>query len=128
MPPVPRADVEPPPASLGGLFRPRAIAVVGASTRPGAIGLRAIRNLRQMGFEGAIFPVNPRHREGDGLRCMPSIEALPPGVDSVFIAIPAEQGPDVLDAAGRHGIRSAFVNASGYADGSTAGRVLQQRL
>jgi acetate---CoA ligase (ADP-forming) len=128
MPPVPRAEVEAPPASLDGLFRPRSIAVVGASTRPGAIGLRVIRNLRRMGFDGDIFPVNPRYREVEGLPCMPSIEALPPGVDSVFIAIPAEQGPDVLDAAGRHGIRSAFVNASGYADGSAAGRVLQQRL
>jgi acyl-CoA synthetase (NDP forming) len=81
-----------------------------------------------MGFAGDIFPVNPRYDEVEGLRCLPSIEALPQGVDSVFIAIPAEQGPDVLDAAGRHGISAAFVNASGYADGGPAGRALQQRL
>jgi acetate---CoA ligase (ADP-forming) len=128
MPPVPPAEVEASSGSLDRLFRPRSIAVVGASTRPGAIGLRVIRNLRRMGFEGDIIAVNPRYQEVEGLPCVPSVEALPPGVDSVFIAIPAEQGPDVLDAAGRHGIRSAFVNASGYADGSAAGRVLQQRL
>jgi acyl-CoA synthetase (NDP forming) len=114
-----------PPRTLERLFRPRSIAVIGASTRADAIGLRVIRNLRRMGFAGDIFPVNPRYREVEGLRCLPSIEALPPDVDCAFIAIPAEQGPDVLDAAGRHGIRTAFVNASGYAEGGAAGRALQ---
>jgi acetate---CoA ligase (ADP-forming) len=117
-----------PRQTLERLFRPRSIAVIGASTRADAIGLRVIRNLRRMGFAGDIFPVNPRYREVEGLRCLPSIEALPPDVDCAFIAIPAEQGPDVLDAAGRHGIRTAFVNASGYAEGGAAGRALQQRL
>jgi acyl-CoA synthetase (NDP forming) len=81
-----------------------------------------------MGFAGEIFPINPRHREVAGLPCLASIEALPPGVESAFIAIPAEQGPDALDAVGRHGIKTAFVNASGFADGGPEGRTLQQRL
>jgi acetate---CoA ligase (ADP-forming) len=81
-----------------------------------------------MGFTGEILPINPRYREVAGLPCLPSIEALPPGVESAFIAIPAEQGPDVLDAVGRRGIKTAFVNASGFADGGPEGRALQQRL
>lgn len=102
--------------------------MIGASTREDAIGFRVIRNLRQMGFRGEIFPVNPRYAEVAGLPCLPSVEALPAGVQSAFIAIPAEQGTDVLDAVGRHGIKTAFVNASGFADGGPAGRMLQQRL
>ena len=110
------------------LFRPRSIAVIGASTREDAIGFRVIRNLRAMGFAGEIIPVNPRYSEVAGLTCLPSVEALPIGVDSAFIAIPAQQVPDVLDAVGRHGIKTAFVNASGFADGGADGRALQQRL
>ncbi len=110
------------------LFRPRSIAVIGASTREDAIGFRVIRNLRAMGFAGEIIPVNPRYSKVAGLTCLPSVEALPIGVESAFIAIPAEQGPDVLDAVGRRGIKTAFVNASGFADGGTDGAALQQRL
>ena len=113
---------------LERLFRPRSIAVIGASTREDSIGFRVIRNLRSLGFAGEIFPINPRYREVAGLACLPSVEALPDGVDSAFIAIPAQQGPEVLDAVGRRGIRTAFVNASGFADGGAEGRAQQQRL
>jgi acetate---CoA ligase (ADP-forming) len=113
---------------LASLFRPRSIAVIGASTREDAIGSRVIRNLRRMGFAGEIYPINPRYREVAGLTCLSSIEALPAGVESAFIAIPAEQVPDILAAVGRCGIRTAFVNASGFADGGPEGRALQQRL
>lgn len=121
-------DSSAPRGLLETLFRPRSIAVIGASTREDAIGFRVIRNLRAMGFGGEIIPVNPRYGEVAGLTCLPSVEALPIGVESAFIAIPAEQGPDVLDAVGRRGIRTAFVNASGFADGGSDGRTLQQRL
>jgi acyl-CoA synthetase (NDP forming) len=113
---------------LEKLFRPRSIAVIGASTREDAIGFRVIRNLHAMGFGGEIYPINPRYREIAGLPCLPAVEALPRGVESAFIAIPAEQVPEILDAVGRHGIRSAFVNASGFADGGKEGRALQRRL
>jgi len=113
---------------LERLFRPRAIAIVGASTREDAIGFRVIRNLRKLGFAGAIYPVNPRYHEVAGLPCLPSVEALPAEVDAAFIAIPAEQVAGVLDEVGRKGIRAAFANASGFADGGAQGRALQQTL
>ncbi|HLX28038.1 MAG TPA: acetate--CoA ligase family protein [Casimicrobiaceae bacterium] len=114
--------------ALAKLFRPRSIAVVGASTREDAIGFRVIRNLQRIGFDGAIFPINPRYREVAGLACLPNVGALPIDVDSAFIALPAAQGPETLEAVGRRGIETAFVNASGYADGGDEGRALQQRL
>src|SRR4051812_46667808 len=72
---------------LDRLFAPRSIAVIGASTREEAIGFRVIRNLRQTGFAGEIFPVNPRYAEIAGLPCLPSVEALPDHVEAAFIAI-----------------------------------------
>ena len=113
---------------LERLFKPRAIAIVGASQREDAIGFRVIRNLRRLGFAGAIYPVNPRYQEVAGLPCLPSVDALPDEVDAAFIAIPAEHVAGVLDEVGRKGIRAAFANASGFADGGANGRALQQTL
>ena len=53
--------------ALERLFKPRAIAIVGASTREDAIGFRVIRNLRKLGFGGTIHPINPRYSEVAGL-------------------------------------------------------------
>lgn len=115
-------------SALERLFNPRSIAIVGASTREDSIGFRVIRNLRKFGFGGAIHPINPRYPEVAGLQCLPSVEALPPDVDAAFIAIPAQNVSGVLDEVGRKGIRAAFANASGFADGGVAGRELQQKL
>src|SRR6202035_4313842 len=70
----------------------------------------------------------PRYPEVAGLPCFPSVEALPADVDAAFIAIPAEHVSGGLEEVGRKGIRAAFANASGFADGGTAGRDLQQQL
>ena len=113
---------------VGRLLAPRSVAIVGASPREDAIGFRVIRNLRRLGFAGAIFPVNPRYPEVAGLACYPSLSALPEAVDAAFIAVPNTSGPALVEEAGKAGIRAVVVNASGYADGGPEGRALQARL
>ena len=114
--------------SLDRLMNPRAIAVVGASERPEAIGTRVINNLRIMGYPGAIYPVNPRYQKLGDLACFPSLAALPEPVDAAFLAVPAAQGPGLMEEAAAAGIRAVFTNASGYADGDADGIALQRRL
>ena len=58
---------------LDKLFAPRSIAVVGASPRPGSLGLTFLRNLIAGGFEGELFPVNPHHVEIEGRPCFASL-------------------------------------------------------
>ncbi|MBV9523712.1 MAG: acetate--CoA ligase family protein [Alphaproteobacteria bacterium] len=113
---------------LGKLMNPRAIAVVGASERPDAIGTRVIRNLRRMGFPGAIYPVNPRYERLGELPCFPSLAALPEPVDAAFLAVPATAGPALVAQAAIANIPALFINASGYADGDAAGVALQRRV
>ncbi len=113
---------------VGTLLAPRSVAVVGASAREDAIGFRVIRNLRRLEYRGTIVPVNPRYPEVAGLRCYPSLSALPEPVDAAFIAVPNTGGPALVEEAGRAGIRALVVNASGYADGGREGRELQRRL
>jgi acyl-CoA synthetase (NDP forming) len=113
---------------LDRLLSPRSIAVVGASERPEAIGTRVIRNLRLMGFPGAIYPVNPRYATLGDLTCYPSLAALPETVDAAFFGIPAAGGPEMLAQAADAGVRAVFINANGYADGDATGQALQREL
>jgi acetyltransferase len=63
--------------NLGYLLQPRSIALIGASPRPGSVGLITARNLAKGGFEGPIRLVNPKHAAIDGHPCFPSVAALP---------------------------------------------------
>jgi acyl-CoA synthetase (NDP forming) len=116
------------PFQLDKLIKPQSIAVVGASERPDAIGTRVIRNLRRFGYGGRIYPVNPRYSEVEGLPCVASLSALPEQVDAAFLAVPAAQGPDLVDEAAAAGIRALFMNANGFADGGDEGTALQNRI
>jgi acyl-CoA synthetase (NDP forming) len=110
------------------LMAPQSVAIVGVSERPEAIGTRVLNNLRLMGFSGPIYPVNPRLAEIGGVQCYPNLSALPRPVDAAFLAVPAPAGPDLVEEAGRCGIRAVFINANGYADGDANGAELQRRI
>src|SRR5688572_8152463 len=115
------------PLDLAPLLNPRSIAVIGASAQGGrATG--AVRNLQALGFTGAIYPVNPKYPEVLGLRCYPSLEAIPGPVDLVCIGIPSEHTLAVLSEAHRKGVRAAVIFASGYAEAGDAGRARQREL
>jgi acyl-CoA synthetase (NDP forming) len=116
------------PIRLDALMRPQSVAIVGASVRQEATGSAVVRNLVDIGFKGAIYPVNPRYDEIAGLPCYPSLLALPEPPDAVFIAVPAEAGVELVEEAGRAGARGVFVNAGGYADGGPDGQARQTRL
>jgi len=115
--------------SLEKLMNPQSIAVVGASAeRADAIGTRVIKNLRRMGFQGRIYPVNPRYANVAELTCFPSLSQLPEPVDAAFLAVPSAQGPDLVEEAAKTGISAVFMNANGYADGDENGVALQRRV
>lgn len=116
------------PLPLDKILRPKSIAVVGVSERPEAIGTRVLNNLRKMGFAGPLYPVNPRYETIGDLKCYPSLTALPEPVDAAFLAVPSSGGPDLVEEAGKCGIRALFINANGYADGDADGVALQRRL
>src|SRR3954454_11244321 len=101
----------PVPISIRSLLAPKAVAVVGASQRPGR-GTGVVANLKAAGFAGEIFAVNPRYPEVLGYPCVPSVRDLPPSVECVVVAIAADAACDVLEDAHAHGIRAAIVLAA----------------
>jgi acetyltransferase len=91
---------------LRALLEPRFVAVIGASQKGGrATG--AVQNLLDLGFTGAIHPVNPHYDEVLGLRCYPSIAAVPGAVDLVATGIPGSAALQELRAARQKGVRAA---------------------
>ena len=82
--------------TMRALLDPKAIAVVGASQQPGR-GTSVVANLRDAGFGGDIFAVNPRYTDVLGYRCHPSVNELPSTVDCLVIAIPARAACDAME-------------------------------
>jgi len=77
-------------SSLDSLFRPRSVAVVGASRKRGTIGNEIFQNLLRCGFTGAAYPVNPTAHAVHSVRAYASVRELPEVVDLAVIAVPAE--------------------------------------
>jgi acetyltransferase len=102
--------------SMSSLLDPKAVAVVGASQRRSR-GTSVMANLRDSGFKGEIYAVNPRYQEILGYPCVASVADLPPQVDCLVVAIGADAACDVLEQAYAHGIRAAVVLAAGFGEG-----------
>jgi acyl-CoA synthetase (NDP forming) len=101
---------------MRSLLDPKAIAVVGASQRGGR-GTNVIANLRDCGFAGEIFAVNPRYDDVLGHRCLPSVGDLPTSAECLVVAVAADAACDVLDQAHARGIPAAIVLAAGFGEG-----------
>ena len=99
-------------SALRALLDPKAIAVVGASPRPGP-SARVISNLRDAGFKGGIFGVNPRYPDVLGYPCVPSVRDLPASVECIVIAVAAETAAGVISGASPFGFLIARLVAGG---------------
>lgn len=114
--------------SLKPFFRPRSVAVVGASREPGSLGHRLLDCLLRGGFRGPIYPVNPTADQLAGLRTYPSVLAIPEPVDLAIVAVPPKAVLSVVEECGRKGIGAVVVITAGFAEIGADGRELQDRL
>jgi acyl-CoA synthetase (NDP forming) len=113
---------------LGPLLAPRSIAVVGASESPDSWAPEIYRSLLHMGYEGELYPINPKYDEVWGRPCLDSVLALPRGVDLVVFVVPARVVVRMIDDCGAAGVRGIMVVSSGFAEAGDAGRALQAEL
>jgi len=109
-------------------MKPRSIAIVGASPKS-RFGPNIINATRRFGFKGAIYPINPNYKKFEGLACYASLSALPKVPDCAIVILPAAAVCDVIEEAGRLGIKSAIVIAQGFSDiSSPAGDARHAKL
>jgi acyl-CoA synthetase (NDP forming) len=114
--------------SLQPLFRPRAIAVVGASRNPRSPGGAVFSALVGSGFPGPLYAVNHAAGTVAGRATHPSLAALPEPVDLVVVATPAAGVPAIARQAATHGARALVVLSSGFSESGPAGAALETEL
>ncbi len=96
------------------MLEARSVAVVGASARPDSFGLTMMVQLVEGGFDGAVYPVNPRYEEVMGHACLPSLAEVPEPVDLAILGVANAMLEEQLRAAAAMGARSAVIFASCY--------------
>jgi acetyltransferase len=99
--------------NLDFLFMPKSVALIGASEKPGSVGLKVMQNLTENGFGGPVWLVNPRYSSLAGKTCYPNIAALPQKPDLAVIVTPAKTVPEIVEGLGRKGTCAAVVISDG---------------
>ena len=115
-------------ASLRPFFQPRAVAIVGASRNPANIGTRLLQAAIDAGFQGALYPINPKAAAIGSLRAYPSVRDLPEAPDLAVIAVPRDAVLEVIDDCAARGVRAVVVITAGFAEIGPEGGALQRRL
>ena len=115
------------PIDLEPLFRPRSVAVVGATERP-SVGRYILDTLKSFGFPGEIYPVNPRHEAIDGLPCHAALGALPGPPDLVAFCVSPERTLEGFRELPAAGARAAVIFGGGYGEASAWGRAAQAEI
>ncbi len=110
------------------LLRPRSIALIGASAKPGSLGETVLDNLDQSDYAGDLYLVNPKRPTIRGRTSLGSIEELPKGVDCAVLAIPSEAVLAAASACAQRGVGSLIIFSAGFAEGGEEGRAAQREL
>ncbi len=113
---------------LEPLFAPRSIAVIGASRKPGSVGYAISRNLIIGGYNGVVYPVNPKAKSIMGSRCFPSVSAIEDEVDLAVVILPAKMVENVVLEGAEHGIRNFVVISAGFKEVGGEGVERERRL
>ena len=114
--------------SLPALFNPRSIAIFGASENPASVSWRILTSLSKLGFDGAVYPINPKRDTVLGLPCYPEVSTLPGEVDAVAFCVTRDVIDANFQAVADHGIKAAALFATGFADSGDEGRAAEARI
>lgn len=115
-------------SSLDPIFRPASIAVIGASRTPGAIGYGIVHNLIEQGYQGALYPVNPRATFIHSIPAFPSLREVPGPVDLAVIVVPKECVLEVVDDCAAKNVPALVVISAGFREVGGPGAALEAEL
>jgi acetyltransferase len=117
-----------PTQNLCKIFRPRSVAVIGASAKPASVGRTVLENLQNGGFPGKIYPVNPNHDSLLELPTYPSVDELPESPDLAIIATPAATVPGVVRCCGERQVPGLIILSAGFREVGLAGEAIETEL
>ena len=115
--------------NLEGLFHPQGVAVIGASKNPGKLGYHVMKSLTEGGFEGGLFPVNPKERELFGIQAYPSLLDIPHDVELAVVVLPARAVPAIIEQCASKGVKGIVLITAGFKEIEDAsGAQLQEEI
>ncbi|HET6617586.1 MAG TPA: acetate--CoA ligase family protein [Gemmatimonadota bacterium] len=129
--PAARTEIERDPVArepLDVIFRPRSIAVIGASPRRGSIGHEILHNLIEHDFQGVVFPVHPTARVIHSIKAYPTVLDIPDPVDLAVVVVPYRHVLQVVDECGRKGVRGLVVITAGFREVGGEGIAREEAL
>lgn len=114
---------------LDTMFHPKSVAVVGASSSSKGGGKFFVTGLKNAGFPGGIYPVNPKATEVEGLKAYPDLKSIPEKLDLVIVAVPGPRVPGVLEDCIASGVKNVHIFSSGFKEtGEEEGRQLEEKI
>lgn len=115
-------------STLDDLLAPKSVAIVGASNDPSRIGGRPVNFLKLHGYKGAIYPVNPKYEEVQGIKAYPTLDDVPGDIDFTLVAVPARLVLDVVRQAVARQVKTVMIFSSGFSEMNEKGRGMQEEL
>lgn len=113
---------------LDALFKPKSVAIIGASNNPLSIGHIVLTNLLDHGFKGPIYPINPKSKYIKSFRAYPSVTDIPDDVDLVNISIKNTLVPQIIEDCGKKGVKFAIVHTAGFKEVGEEGLELERQI
>lgn len=113
---------------LDPFFKPKSVAVIGATPTPGKVGNIIIENLLGDGYKGQLYFVNPNYKEILGMPCYPTVKDCPGKVDLAVVVVPARLVPEVMEQIGEKGVRGTVVISAGFSEGTEEGRAREMQV
>jgi acyl-CoA synthetase (NDP forming) len=107
-------------------FEPKSLAILGATDNPSKPPYFLLQNLLKFGYQGRVYPVNPRIKEIMGVKVYDDVRSLPEPVDLAMILLPRDLIPDAVSACGEKGIRSVIIGSAGFAEKDEIGGQLME--
>ncbi len=114
--------------SLDAIFQPKSIAVVGASRREEAVGYAVFKNILMGGFQGIVYPVNPKAESILGVRCYPSVLEIPNEVELAILIVPAQAAVQTFRECIEKGVKGAVVISAGFKEIGAEGALLEKEI
>jgi len=113
---------------LDSIFKPKRIALIGVSNNPDSVGGITLRNLVGGGFNGVVYPVNPKREAVFGIPCYPDVKSLPKVPDLAVIMTAAKFVPQIVRECGEAGIHGLIIMSAGFKESGEEGKILEAQV
>lgn len=98
--------------NLEPLLAPKSVALIGASNREGTLGFDMIRMIKEAGYKGKVYPINPKYEEICGIKCYPNLESIGEEIDIAALCVAAKRVLEQVDNAIKNKVKSLVVFAN----------------